>query len=219
MTWSPSSPISSPATASYAVFALMALDALLPVGGELIMVLAGALAAGTIAGAHPALFGTVLDTGLESYLALALGGTVGYLFGAMAGWVIGRRGGRALLERHGRRLHLGPQNLQRAEHWFARHRTRAVFLGRLTPMVRSSFISIPAGALGSPLGPYAALSLLGSAMWCFAFAGAGPPLGSNYGRVHQAFQYVDVVAVAAAVAAMALVAVQRRRRSARQTPR
>ena len=35
---------------AYAVFALMAVDALLPVGGELVMLYAGALAAGAIAG-------------------------------------------------------------------------------------------------------------------------------------------------------------------------
>ena len=53
---------------AYAVFAIMALDALLPVGGELTMLFAGALAAGAIAGEQPILFGHQLQTGLESYL-------------------------------------------------------------------------------------------------------------------------------------------------------
>ncbi|MEA2193981.1 MAG: hypothetical protein QOG42_415, partial [Solirubrobacteraceae bacterium] len=41
------------------------------------------------------------------------------------------------------------------------------------------------------------LTALGSAIWCFAFAGAGWALGSNWDAVHSAFRYVDVVAVAA----------------------
>ena len=140
---------------AYAVFAIMALDALLPVGGELTMLFAGALAAGAIAGQHPVLFGHQLQTGLESYLVLATAGTLGYLFGSLVGWAIGRWGGRSLLERHGRWLHVTPENLDRAERWFDRHGRAAVFLGRLTPVVRS-FISIPAGTLESPLGPYTA---------------------------------------------------------------
>src|SRR3954467_1829474 len=143
---------------AYAVFAIMAVDALLPVGGELTMLFAGALAAGAIAGEHPVLFGHQLQTGLESYLVLSIAGTLGYLAGALVGWAIGRWGGRRLLERHGRWLHLSPNNLDRAEAWFDRHGRAAVFLGRLTPVVRS-FVSIPAGVMESPLGSYTVLTL------------------------------------------------------------
>ena len=37
---------------------------------------------------------------------MALAGTLGYLVGAIVGWAIGLYGGRPLLERHGRWLHL-----------------------------------------------------------------------------------------------------------------
>jgi membrane protein DedA with SNARE-associated domain len=139
----------------------MAVDALLPAGGELIMLYAGALGAGAIAGQHATLFGAHLSTGIESYLVLSLIGALGYLAGSLIGWGIGVHGGRPLIERHGRWLHLSPRTFRRAEKWFERFGHRAVFFGRLTPVVRS-FISIPAGALGSPLGPYAALTVAAS---------------------------------------------------------
>ena len=199
---------------AYAVFAIMAVDALLPVGGELTMLFAGALAAGAIAGQHPVLLGHTMRTGLESYVVLALAGTLGYLFGSLVGWAIGRWGGRSLLERHGRSLHVTPENLDRAERWFDRHGRAAVFLGRLTPVVRS-FISIPAGALESPLGPYTALTLAGSAIWCFGFAAVGWALGSSYENVHHAFRYVDVLAVASVVVALVGGLVLHRRRRVR----
>jgi membrane protein DedA with SNARE-associated domain len=197
---------------AYAVFAIMALDALLPVGGELTMLYAGALAAGAIAGQHPVLLGHQLQTGLESYLVLAVAGTLGYLLGSLIGWAIGRWGGHSLLERHGRWLHMTPDNLERAERWFDRHGRAAVFLGRLTPLVRS-FISIPAGTLESPIRPYTLLTLAGSAIWCFAFAGAGWALGSSYESVHHAFRYVDILAVIGAVAALVAMLVLHRRRA------
>jgi membrane protein DedA with SNARE-associated domain len=194
----------------YAVFALMAIDALLPVGGELIMLYAGALSAGAIAGQHAVVFGTHLATGIESYVVLALAGSLGYLAGALIGWAIGARGGRALIERHGRWLHVAPETFERAESWFERFGNRAVFLGRLTPVVRS-FISIPAGALGSPLGPYIALTLLGSMIWCFGFAAAGWALGDTWESFHRDFRYADYAAVAVVLGVVVAVVLHRRR--------
>jgi membrane protein DedA with SNARE-associated domain len=199
----------------YAIFALMAVDALLPVGGELIMLYAGALSAGAIAGQHAVVFGTHLTTGIESYVVLALASSLGYLAGALVGWAIGRRGGRPLIERHGRRLHVGPEAFARAERWFACFGNRAVLLGRLTPVVRS-FISIPAGALGSPLGPYIALTLLGSMIWCFGFAAGGWALGDTWESFHHNFRYVDYAAVLVVVGVAGAVLVRRLRRAPRR---
>jgi membrane protein DedA with SNARE-associated domain len=192
----------------YAVCALMAVDALLPVGGELVMLYAGVIAAGAVAGQTATLFGLHLHHGLESYLVLALAGSLGYLVGAIVGWAIGVRGGRPLVERYGRWLHLKPATFARAERWFARRGRWAVFLGRITPVVRS-FISIPAGILGSPFPSYVVLTLLGSLLWCFAFAGAGWALGGSWDSFHRSFRYADYAAVAAVVVALAVVVIAR----------
>jgi membrane protein DedA with SNARE-associated domain len=105
---------------AYAVFAVMALDALLPAGGELTMLVAGAVAGGAIATHDPAVFGHSLRAGAVSFLVLSAAGTLGYLAGALVGWSLGRWGGRPLLERHGRWFHLDAQALARAERWFDR---------------------------------------------------------------------------------------------------
>jgi membrane protein DedA with SNARE-associated domain len=183
-----------------AVFVLMAVDAVLPAGGELVMLFAGALAAGAIAG-HDG----------PSLAVAILAGTLGYLAGSIAGWVLGRAGGRALIERHGRWLHLGPERFARAERWFERYGSAFVFFGRLTPLVRS-FVSIPAGVLEFPFGRYVTLSAAASLLWCAAFGIAGHALGSNWDAVHHAFRYADYVAVAA-VAALAAALLLRRRRA------
>jgi membrane protein DedA with SNARE-associated domain len=198
----------------YAVFVLMAIDALLPAGGEIVMLFAGATAAGAVAVQPVSLFGAHLSSGLESYLVLALAGTIGYLVGSLVGWAIGRRGGRPLIERHGRWLHLSPANLARADDWFERFGGLAVFFGRLTPVVRS-FVSIPAGAFGTPLAPYTVLTAAGSAIWCFGFAGAGWALGSSWESVHHAFRYADYAVVAAVLAALAAGVWKARERSRR----
>jgi membrane protein DedA with SNARE-associated domain len=194
-----------------AVFVLMAIDALLPVGGELVMVVAGAIAAGAVTG-HPQLLGHTLSQGAQTYFVLAISGTLGYLVGSLAGWSIGRGVGRDVVDRHGHVVHLGPARMARAERWFDRWGDWAVFLGRLTPLVRS-FISIPAGVFGEPLRRYTLLTLAGSAIWCFFFAGLGWALGSSYKNVDQVTHVIEALIV---VAVLGLIAYGLRRRTVRR---
>jgi membrane protein DedA with SNARE-associated domain len=195
----------------YAVFLLMLIDAVFPAVSELVMLYAGALAAGAFAGQRVVLFGGHVSSGFSAFLVMALAGTIGYVIGALAGWGIGAYGGRLFLERSGRWLHLGPEKLDRAERWFDRWGAWAVFLGRITPVVRS-FISIPAGVFRWPLAPYTALTAVGSAIWCFAFAGAGWGLGTSWERVHHDFRFVDYAVLALVVAAAAAILLRRRSR-------
>src|SRR5205807_2153446 len=74
----------------------------------------------------------------------------------------------------------------------------AFLLGRITPVARS-FVSIPAGIFRMPLPRYTVLTAIGSAAWCFAFAGAGWALGRSYEHFHRDFRFVDYAVVAAAL--------------------
>ena len=182
----------------YAVFLLMAIDAVFPAASELVMVYAGALASGAFASQHVVLFGHEIEPGGWAYVTMALAGTLGYVVGSIFGWWIGRAGGRPFVERHGRLLHLGPERLDRAERWFDRYGRWAVLLGRITPVVRS-FVSIPAGVFEMPFWPYLWLTALGSAIWAFALAGIGYAFGSNYERFHHAFDLALVAGAALVV--------------------
>jgi membrane protein DedA with SNARE-associated domain len=184
----------------YAVFLLMLVDAVLPAASEVVMVYGGALAAGALAG-DVVVLGEDVPSGFPAYLAIALAGTVGYTLGSIGGWAIGLYGGRPFVERHGRWLHFGAEKLARAERWFDRYGDLFVLVGRVTPVVRS-FVAIPAGIGRMPVARYTALTVPGSAAWCFALAGVGWALGANWERFHHAFRYADY-----AVAALVLLAV------------
>ena len=194
----------------YAVFILMAVDAVFPAASELVMLYAGAVASGAVSHRHPTLFGSHLAFGADSYFGFAEAGTFGYLLGAIAGWSIGSAGGRPLLFSRGRWVQLTPERLDVAERWFSRHGDLAVFVGRLTPVIRS-FISIPAGVFGVRLSRYTLLTLVGSAIWSFGFAAAGWGLGSGYERLHHQLGWAEIAVVACAVGAGAIVALGRRR--------
>jgi membrane protein DedA with SNARE-associated domain len=198
----------------YAVFFLMLVDAVLPAASEVVMVYGGALASGAFLGQEVTLFGKTIEEGLPAYLAIALAGTIGYTIGAVGGWAIGLYGGRPYLERHGRWLHLNEEKLERAERWFERWGDKAVFFGRLTPVVRS-FVSVPAGVFEARLGRYTALTLLGSAIWCFAFAAAGYVAGESWEEFHHVFRYFDYLIAALIVAAVAFLVIRHLRRRRR----
>ncbi len=206
----------------YAVFFLMLIDAVLPAASEVVMVYGGAVAAGAFAGQEVVFFGRTIEEGLPAYVAIALAGTIGYTLGSIGGWAIGLYGGRPYLERHGRWLHLDKRKLDRAERWFERWEDWAVFLGRVTPVVRS-FVSIPAGVMETPFVRYTLLTLIGSALWCFAFAGAGWAAGDSWEDFHHAFRYFEYLVAAAIVAVVAWLVFhfvrRRRRRAAEESPR
>jgi membrane protein DedA with SNARE-associated domain len=195
----------------YAVFILMVIDAVLPAASELVMLYAGALAAGAFPGQEVVLFGSEIE-GFWAYFAMSMAGVLGNTVGSVMGWGIGYYGGRPLIERHGRWLHLGPENVERAEKWFERWGDWAVFLGRMTPVVRS-FVSIPAGVAKMPLLRFTVLTFLGSIPWCFGIAGAGYALGTRYEEFHHNFRYADYTVAALIVAAGAFWYWRRRRTS------
>ena len=132
-----------------------------------------------------------------SWLVVLIVATAGAVLGSLAGYLIGAWGGRPLLDRWGRYVHIYPDDLDRADAWFARYGDWAVLLGRLVPLVRA-LINYPAGVARMPIGRFLLFSALGSLPWNAALLLGGYALGANYERLYQAvrpFEYVIYVIV------------------------
>lgn len=141
--------------------------------------------------------------------------TAGSVVGALAlylvGALVGRHRIRALVARLPLiRLH----DVDRTEAWFARHGTKAVFLGRMIPIFRS-LISLPAGVERMPIPTFLALTTAGSLIWNTIFVLAGYQLGESWWRVEAyagLLQKVVIVAVALLVAWFVVIRIRGRRR-------
>jgi membrane protein DedA with SNARE-associated domain len=199
-----------------AVFVLMFVDAVFPAFSELVMLYAGALAAGAF-NQSVVVFGHNIDSRPWAYTTMVMAGTLGYTLGSLAGWAIGIYGGRPFLERHGRWLHLSSERLGQAERWFDRFGRWAVLVGRITPIARS-FISIPAGVFRARLASYTVLTFIGSTLWCLILGSIGFALGSNWHEVEKNFRYVDIAVIALFIGLIS-IAVLKRRRSSRLSAR
>ena len=188
-----------------AVFILMlAESACIPAPSELTMLFAGALSAGAVAGAH-----------LNLVLAITAG-VAGNVAGSYLAWGIGVYGGRAAWHRWGRYILLRDDDIDRAERWFGRHGTKAVFFGRLLPVVRT-FISLPAGLARMPAGRFGIYTLLGCIPWTAALAWTGYLVGANWGSVVTALHGPSyaLAALCGLLVIFAIVMLLRRRRRER----
>ncbi|WP_232663099.1 DedA family protein [Pseudonocardia sp. TRM90224] len=155
------------------------------------------------------LAGFTAARGEMSVVAAIVWTTLGSLAGALVlygiGAALGRERLRAIVDRMPL-VHL--RDLDKAEAWFARHGAKAVFLGRMVPLVRS-LISVPAGVERMPLPLFAALTTAGSLIWNTAFVLAGYGLGESWPVVEQYAGIASKVVLAAVVLAVGWFVVAR----------
>jgi len=178
-----------------AVFLLMVLEsACLPVPSEVIMLFAGYL----------------VSLHRMSLTEAVLAGTAGNIVGSWIAWGVGMSGGRVLLERHGRYVHITPARLDMADRWFERRGERIVLIARCLPIIRT-FISLPAGIARMPFWRFTLYTAVGSLPWVLALTLLGVQVGSKWDEWHKRIEFLDYAVVAAIVVGIVYLVVRRRR--------
>src|SRR5207247_7175282 len=112
---------------------------------------------------------------------VAVAACVGAILGDNVGYLIGRRFGRGFLERHGRRLFITPERLERADEYYRSHGGKTVFLGRFIPFVRSVGF-ILAGVAHMRWRRFLLYDVAGSVVWGIGNAVLGDVIGASYER-------------------------------------
>ena len=126
--------------------------------------------------------------------------TAGSLLGALVLYELGAAVGRDRVRAFAGRLPLvNPGDIDVAERWFVRHGFKAVFFGRMLPIIRSA-ISVPAGVERMPRWRFLLYTLAGSGIWNTVFIVAGYQLGARYTEVEQYATVLQYVVIAVAVA-------------------
>ncbi|MEJ8645254.1 DedA family protein [Streptomyces sp. MS1.HAVA.3] len=99
-------------------------------------------------------------------VVLGLCAITGAIVGDSIGYAIGRRGGKPLLERLGRRFpkHFGPAQVALAERSFEKWGMWAVFFGRFVALLRI-FAGPLAGVLHMPYWRFLIANILGGILW------------------------------------------------------
>ncbi|MDQ3082504.1 MAG: DedA family protein [Gemmatimonadota bacterium] len=107
-----------------------------------------------------------------SFSGVVIAGTVGSYLGSAITYWVSRALGRPLIMRYGKYFLLSPDKISRAEIWLARYEAGGIFFARLLPVIRH-LISIPAGIVRMNFWTFSAMTIVGSAIWCYILAVLG----------------------------------------------
>mgnify|MGYP003336914122 FL=1 len=91
-------------------------------------------------------------------------GAIGATIGTSSIYFIALKLGRAVLLRYLRHFRISEQKLVRVEDWFEKYGDKAVFLGRMVPVMRE-MISVPAGLLKMKIPKFIMYTFAGSCIW------------------------------------------------------
>jgi membrane protein DedA with SNARE-associated domain len=125
---------------------------------------------------------------LRLSLILAIG-IVSATAGDNLGYWLGRRYGRAAIERHSQRILLNPERLQTVSRFVMKHGFLGVFVARFIPGLR--FVAGPlAGVAGLPVLPFVVANTLGALLYVPYAVGIGYAVGYELGTYVERVRHV-----------------------------
>jgi membrane protein DedA with SNARE-associated domain len=136
-----------------------------------------------------AAFYSAIDQHLQIPLVIVCA-ALGAIVGDNIGYLVGRTGGKALVERYGHYIFLKPEHLQRAERFFAKHGNKTVFFGRFVAVLRA-WAAFLAGVNRMHWRTFLIYNAAGGILWATLFG----LLGFYAGRIfHDNFAQVEHLA-------------------------
>jgi membrane protein DedA with SNARE-associated domain len=130
-----------------------------PIPSEIIMPLAGYLA-------------SLSNYGYLGLLIVALSATLGASLGAILIYYVSLKLGRRFVLKYGKYVFISEENLSASERWFEKYGKKAVFFGRMAPVVRE-LISIPAGLSKMNFKKFLFYTLIGTFIWTIFLVSIG----------------------------------------------
>ncbi|MDQ3909477.1 MAG: DedA family protein [Thermoproteota archaeon] len=157
--------------------------------------------------------------GLENAISMATVGALGSTAGAVLIYFISGKVGRAAIARFGKRVRISEHEIEKAENWFEKYGSIAVFTGRMIPGIRE-IISIPAGIAQMNFVKFVGYTFAGSVLWCVILTLAGYYLGEAWSKFSEqassAFTIVTFIIIAILIAGIGYWYSMRKRASAKQ---
>jgi len=147
--------------------------------------------------------GYLVSTGRFNLHLASITGALGCAIGSTISYFAGYYGGRPLILKYGKYILISKHELDRADRFFTRFGSSAVFIARLLPIVRT-FISLPAGISKMPFGRFIIYSFIGSLPWCYALVYAGKILGENWLIIKNYIRKFDILIAIFIIALIAL---------------
>lgn len=128
-------------------------------------------------------------------IASTIGAVLGALILYLAGHLLSTERLETILSgKIGRLLHFNDKDVAKSVTFFKKHGGKAVFFGRLVPVIRS-LISIPAGMTHFDWKRFVVLSSLGTLIWNTILISSGHYLGSSWEKILTIFDSFTTIVV------------------------
>ncbi|OQQ80300.1 DedA family protein [Ligilactobacillus salivarius] len=132
-------------------------------------------------------------------IGVIIASTIGAVLGALILYLTGHLLSTERLEtilsgKIGRLLHFNDKDVAKSVTFFKKHGGKAVFFGRLVPVIRS-LISIPAGMTHFDWKRFVVLSSLGTLIWNTILISSGHYLGSSWEKILTIFDSFTTIVV------------------------
>jgi membrane protein DedA with SNARE-associated domain len=150
--------------------------------------------------------------GHQTLAGIIIAGVLGDVLGATIAYTIGYWGRRELLERHGAKIHMTPERLERPTRWFDRYGSPVIFISRLLPGIRAVF-PYAAGVSEMAFARFFAFTVLGSVVWISGLGVLGREVGSKWSSWRHHLEYGDYALVVLVLLAIAYLVFRRLRSS------
>ncbi len=140
----------------------------------------------------------VASQGKFSIFAVAFVAFAGAFIASNLGYLIGRSGGRPVIERYGERFWISRNRIERAEEYFDRHGHHTVFVTRFTAGIKN-FVPALAGASHMNYLIFVGYLTAGLVIWIAALAALGYFFGSNWplvASILKAFGWAILILIA-----------------------
>ncbi|ECL7895144.1 TPA: DedA family protein [Listeria innocua] len=115
-------------------------------------------------------------------IVATLGSVVGAILLYKVASYFGKERLTNIVLKYGRVLRLKESDIERAESFFLKYGSWAVFLCRMIPLIRS-LISIPAGMTKMKMSKFLILTTAGSLLWNTVLIGLGAMLGESWSEI------------------------------------
>lgn len=134
--------------------------------------------------------GFTVATGQLILSPVIIAGVLGDLAGSSLAYLIGKGGGRPLIEKYGKYVLISHHDLDIADGWFQRFGELTVFFGRMLPVIRT-YVAFPAGISEMNYPRFAIYTVLGASVWISVLAYLGTKLGSNWSAIRDRMHSFD----------------------------
>ena len=134
-----------------------------------------------VPGSEPTMLfaGFNVSEGHLSMFGILVFGVLGDMIGASIAYAIGYWGREEIVERHGNKLHISKQRLDRAHRWFERFGAPVIVVSRCIPFARAAF-PYAAGVARMGYGRFLVFGTIGSIIWISALGVLGNAVGSQW---------------------------------------